>query len=262
LKQPDVEALRKVDALDAKAGKLRRELAEIPTELAKHKDHAKKLGARVGVVHEEQKKVHKEIDKLALDVRDNEEHVKKYQVQQNTAKTNEEYAALKKQIEALKKSSGDLEDKELLLYEKLDALKAEEKAAKEALAGGEQKLRDEEAGVQKEMAGVEETLGAVLAERAAAEKSVSQGVLGTYRRILEKTGNRALAPVRVRTCQGCSMEIPSNDLALLLGGKEIVLCKSCSRILYLEDNYREVTSTSYSVSDKTRDSQVKQDSEW
>lgn len=259
MKNPDVEALRKVDALEAKAGKLRRELAEIPTELAKHKEAARKLAARVGTVHEEQKKLHREIDKLALDVRDNEDHVKKYQVQQNTAKTNDEYAALKKQIETLRKANGALEDKQLALYEKLDALKAEEKAAKEALAGGEQKLKDEEAAVAGEMAGVEKDLAAIVAERQVAEKSVGSGTLDRYRRILEKTGNRALAPVRGRTCQGCSMEIPSNDVAMLLGAKEIVLCKSCSRILYLEDNYREVTSTSYSVSDKTRESTVRSD---
>jgi predicted nucleic acid-binding Zn-ribbon protein len=261
MKQPDVEALRKVDALDAKAGKLRRELRELPEELVKHKDQAKALAARLGAVHDEQKRLQREIDKLALEVRANEEQVKKYQVQQNTAKTNEEYATLKRQIEALKKASGEIEDKQLALYERIDALKGEEKAAREALKDGEQKLKDEEAAVRKDMDAVEKELGEIMAARAEAEKAVSAPVLALYRRILEKVQNRALAPVVGRTCQGCRMEIPSNDLAMLLGGKEVVPCKSCSRILYLEDDYRAVTSTSYSVGEKDRDATSK-DGNW
>lgn len=261
MKNPEVETLRKIDALDVKIAKLRRELQEIPAELVKHKEQARKLAQRLEQVHEEQKRLKKEIDKLELEVKDNQEHIKKYQIQQNTAKTNEEYATLKRQIEALKRANSDLEDRELALYEKIDVAKAEEKAAREALEGGERKLKDEEAQAGKEIAEVEKEIEKLVAERAALEATVAPEILGTYKRVLEKLKNRALAPVHGRTCQGCFIEVPPNKVSQLLGGKDVVLCNSCSRILYLEDDYRAVTSTSFSVDEKTRDSTSK-DGNW
>lgn len=262
MKNPDVEALLKVDALDTKASKLRRELEAIPEDLSKHKERARKLAARVEALREEEKRLQKEIDKLALEVEANEEQAKKYQIQQNSVKTNEEYATLRKQIEALKKANGDLEEKELFLYEKIDALKAEERKAREELKAAEEQLRKEEAEARKEVARVEEELRRAIAEREEAEKAVvKQDILTIYRRVLEKTKGRAMAPVRDRICQGCFMEIPMNHWAQILGGKEIVLCKSCSRILYLEDEERAASATSFSVSDKDRDS-VSKDGNW
>src|SRR5207302_1102815 len=101
---PEVEALRKVDELDTKASRLKREIAETPAELDKHKAQAKAAKDRVTACHEEQKRLQREIDKIDLDTKSNLEQIKKYAIQQNTVKTNEEYSALKKQIEALKKA--------------------------------------------------------------------------------------------------------------------------------------------------------------
>lgn len=257
----EVESLLKVDERDQKAIKLKREIADLPGELERHKLQAKATAARVTACHEEQKRMQREIDKIDLDTRANNEQVVKYQVQQNTVKTNEEYSALKRQIEALKKANGDLEDKALALYERLDALKAEEAAAKAALKADEQKLKAEEGEVAKEVGALEQELAAILAERSAAEAKVGAPNIALYRRILEKHGNRALAAVRGRNCQGCFLEVPAQSLSTLLSGKEIVLCKYCSRILYLENDYRALSRTSYSVSEKDRDDTSK-DGNW
>jgi predicted nucleic acid-binding Zn-ribbon protein len=258
---PEVEALRKVDELDVKASRLKRDITDTPAELDKHKAQCKAAKDRVQACHEEQKKLQREIDKIDLETKSNLEQVKKFQIQQNTVKTNEEYSALKKQIEAVKKQNGEYEDKALGFYEKIDSLKAEEAGLKKAVAEAEGKLKAEEAEVKKDLAGLEEKLGAIVAERSAAEGKVAPTNLQMYRRILEKLGNRALAPVHGRTCQGCFIEIAPNTLAQLLGGKELVQCKACARILYLESDYRALSPTSYLVTEKDRDSTSK-DGNW
>src|SRR5262245_55978084 len=150
MNNPEVEALRKVDQLDQKAIKLKREIREVPETLEKHRAAARKAAERVQACHDEQKKCQKEIDKLDLDTKANPDQVKKYQSQQNTVKTNEEYSTLKKQIEAIKKTNGDLEDKALGFYEKIDQLKAEEKATKETTKQLEAKVKEEEGLVAKD----------------------------------------------------------------------------------------------------------------
>jgi len=262
LNHSDVEALRKVDRLDVKARKLAREADDIPEQLEKHKAQARAVAEKIQRGVDEQKRLQREIDKLDLETRSNLEQIKKYQTQQNTAKTNEEYSALKKQIDALKKANGDFEDRALAFYEKLDALKAADGVDKGALREAEKRLKEEEAEVAKEVAVVRKEFEAVVAERTAAEASVGAPNLALYRRILEKHGNRALAEIRGRTCQGCFIEIPPNCLSLLLSGKEVVTCTSCSRILYLESDYRALSPTSYVTGGHDRDGGSSKDGNW
>lgn len=261
MKQSEVEALRKLDQLDAKTARLRREIRELPADLEKHRGEVEASRARLARLGEERKKLQREVDNLDLEMRANAEQIRKYQIQQNSAKTNEEYGALKKSIEALRQATAGLEDRALAIYESLDRLKEESEVVRRSVQEAEERLRTEEEEVRREIAALERELEGVLVERAEVQKAVSPGTLALYQRIMAKTLDRALAPVRGRVCEGCHMEISSNAISTLLAAKEIVLCKSCSRILYLEDDYRAVTSTSYSVSDKEHD-ETSKDGNW
>ena len=259
-KNPDVEALRKVDVLDVRALKLKRELVDLPTDLKRHQDKVAAQKARVQTSHDEQKRLQKEIDKLALDVKSNEDQVKKYQLQQSTAKSNEEYNTFKRQIEALKKANGELDDKQLVFYEKVDALKAQEKLVRSELAEAEKNLITQKAQIDTETKAVEQELGEVLAQKAVAEKVVTPGILTLYKRILDKTQNRALAALQGRTCLGCRVELPTGDVGTLLAGKDVVLCKQCARILYVEDHESTVSASSYFADGKRNE--TSKDGNW
>ncbi len=247
MQNPEIAALVNLDRLDAKALKLRRELSELPQALEKRKAAIKAAKARVQALHDEQKTLEKEIHGFELEVKTRAEGVKKLSLQQNTAKTNEEYATLTREIDALKKQSSELEDKQLARYERIDQIRVEEKQGKAGIEVEEANLRDEEATLAKERNEIEGELGEVAARRAAAEKAVTAANMALYKRILDKKGDKALASVQGRTCQGCFMEVPSNMIATLLKGGDIVTCKNCSRILYLMEDYRAVTPTSYTL---------------
>ncbi len=262
MNNPEVEALRKVDQLDTRILKLRREIADVPEELTKHKAGAKAAADRVVRCHEDAKRLQREIDKIELDTRSNNDQVKKYQVQQNTAKTNEEYSTLKKQIDAVRKQNAELEDKALGFYEQVDKLKAEESALKGGQKDAEVRLKKEEAEVGKEVADLERQVGELVAEKAAIEAKVSAANLTLYRRILEKLGSRALAAIHGRNCQGCFIEISPNNLSTLLSGKEVVQCKHCARIVFLEADYKAVSPTSYLVTERDRGDHTSKDGNW
>jgi predicted nucleic acid-binding Zn-ribbon protein len=48
-------------------------------------------------------------------------------------------------------------------------------------------------------------------------------------------GGVAVVPVEARICQGCYLTLTPNDLMNLQAGN-LVVCKSCQRILYLPEN--------------------------
>jgi len=261
VQNPEIEALRKIDALDTKAWSLRREIGDLPEDLAKWKRGLQEAKDKLQLCQDEQKRSQQEIHKLTLETKSNQDTIAKYQVQQNTAKTNEEYGQLKKQMEALKKANGDLDDKQLALYEKIDQLKEMEKGLKLGVKLAEEKLGLEAAETKQDEARLQKELEDLLAEKKRVEGGVSPGTLSLYRRVIEKLQRKALAQVTGRTCQGCFIEIPPNTLSMILSGKEVVQCPQCARILFLERDYRAVTSISYTVGEKDRDSTSK-DGNW
>jgi len=60
--------------------------------------------------------------------------------------------------------------------------------------------------------------------------------LSNYNRLANIKGGKAIVPVVGNVCGGCSMNITTQTLNELMGNKELVFCRSCSRILYLEEN--------------------------
>jgi predicted nucleic acid-binding Zn-ribbon protein len=74
------------------------------------------------------------------------------------------------------------------------------------------------------------------AEAAKAElrAKIPAPVLGHYDRLIAR-GKKGLALVREQVCMGCHMRQPMAVVMTLMHQKDIQLCDSCGRYLYLED---------------------------
>jgi len=74
--------------------------------------------------------------------------------------------------------------------------------------------------------------------QAGREKSVvgiDRDVLARYERILQHRGGQGLAAVRDQHCQGCQMNLTLQEMSILIACKEVLFCRTCSKILYLEE---------------------------
>jgi predicted nucleic acid-binding Zn-ribbon protein len=65
--------------------------------------------------------------------------------------------------------------------------------------------------------------------------ALDENSLKHYNRLSNIKGGKAVVAVIGNVCGGCSMNITTQTLNSLMGGKELVFCQSCSRILYLEE---------------------------
>ena len=92
---------------------------------------------------------------------------------------------------------------------------------------------EESALVNEEVAKLNERIAGLQGKRAKAASEVDDKLREEYERIAAKKGSSALAAVVGHTCQGCFMQIPTHLDHTLQGGKTLVHCPNCNRILYM-----------------------------
>jgi hypothetical protein len=67
-------------------------------------------------------------------------------------------------------------------------------------------------------------------------EEIDSEALNKYEKIIHsKPDLTALARVVDFTCGSCYMDVPRQQVNEILRGKQMICCKSCSRILYIDD---------------------------
>jgi predicted nucleic acid-binding Zn-ribbon protein len=134
----------------------------------------------------------------------------KFKGQLMEVKTNKEYTAMLKEIEAAQHEVGQLEDKILERMLEADDLAATQKAA--------EKLQRE--------------LDEALARRTQLAVETSPAVLGTYETVRSRRGS-AVVEVRAGYCSACHVRLRPQFVNELRRGETVVQCESCQRILFI-----------------------------
>ncbi len=177
-------------------------------------------------------KVHdhgKETERKAMDGR-----IAQLQLQINTAKSNKEYTTLMSEKDTATKARGVIEDQILEDMMKEEVRTQEIQATDKEVARLTQELAELERTVTQQGADAAQKLQDAEAQLAAAEQALPGDARDVYRRLVERRGSDSLASVSNATCTGCYTGItPQMQTQVAIG--ELVVCKSCGRILYLED---------------------------
>lgn len=233
---PLQQNLRDLSALDTKLKRVANRRDEMQQAIAKAEAAVADAEATCNARRDEAKAMQREADAMNLEVKSVEGEVQKLENQQRMAKSNKEYDIFKREIEAAKGKVGGLEDGVLERLERMDALRAEEKAAqallqeaKKALAAATAEASDAESGIAAE----EKDLSTQRAEVAA---KIEPELRHRYERLLEQRKDSAMAVVAGGVCSRCSRRITRQMEAMLDVGTEIVYCMSCSRILYTDES--------------------------
>jgi predicted nucleic acid-binding Zn-ribbon protein len=161
--------------------------------------------------------------------------VEKLKARASEIKTNKEYQALLKEIEAAEQENKAIEDDILHLMEKIDGAAGQITAA-------EQRAREEEAVIQAEQkqhedafARLEEELKAVEQARGEVVSRIQPPVLAQYQKLLVSKAGSAMAEARGESCSGCYMSIPPQVFVNVKKNESIITCPNCGRILYYKE---------------------------
>jgi predicted nucleic acid-binding Zn-ribbon protein len=228
-------ALIGLQRLDNDVARIRRRIAEGPQLLARRAERLQQEETRVQQAHAGLLELRKQVGLLELEIKTREGEIGKIQAAQGQSRTNEEFRAYNEHANRLRKENRAVEDRILEIEEKVEAAK-QELAELEKLRDEHRKERDADAAQwQKDEAEYKAGLEQLQVRRDEYAKSLPPGPLQVYERVLRGREGKAVVPVEGRTCGGCQMGIVPNDMARLRGMSELVICRSCERILYLPE---------------------------
>ncbi|MBU1061469.1 MAG: hypothetical protein KJ952_01940 [Candidatus Omnitrophica bacterium] len=165
-----------------------------------------------------------------------EEQIKKLQVQLYQLKTNKEYSTMLSEIEGIKADNSLIEEEMIKFMDEIDL-------AKKKIAEEKELFKKEEAGTQKEKdelktrdREIDARLSGLFAQREKIAPNIEKQILSRYEKVLKNKDGLAIVPVEHNACGGCHMNLPPQVVSEAKLKEDIIVCGSCSRILYVDDN--------------------------
>ena len=228
---PEIEKLLVIQDRDRKIRALKQELKLAPLERKeldeKLVDAVKKLEA----VKLKAKEIEVERKKLENEVQSKRDTIAKFQTQKFQTRKNEEFQALNNEIKRYEGEIQTTEDRELDLMESGDKAKA-------VIAETEKETQAVKVQVEKQLANITAKIDAVAtqlkeleAERDTLAQAVDEDLLDTFNRLFANKGEAVVA-LEHDVCMGCHMKVTTQTVVRVKGGREIVHCEQCGRILY------------------------------
>ena len=230
-----LKKLTLLQEIDARVHAMKIRQAEIPNQIEEQVRAVERALARVKELEDLSREVRKSVDNKSLELKRYEEKIYQKEVQLNEISTNDAYKAMLREIAGLKADKSLVEDAILELSYKDDEVKTHTSEAEKVLAAArnEHDLRKGELDDQAQV--LERQIEELQASREQSVVGIDRDVLARYERVMRHRGGLGLAAVRDRHCQGCQMNLTLQEMSILIACKEVLFCRTCSKILYLEE---------------------------
>jgi uncharacterized protein len=229
---PDLSLAIRLQELDNRILQLQNEIAALPKHIAaiaKTLDsHVRKLEADRAALAAN----HRERKRLEGEIQIQEQRISKLRDQMLGAKTNEQYAAFKTEIEYCEQEIRKFEDRILDRMAESEALERNVKTAEGALNGEKQQVEAEKSAARERTAADQQSLSELQAERQHSAAGMSQAALREYERIRKGRKGVAVAEAVEGRCSACHISLRLQFFQELRRQDQIMLCESCGRILY------------------------------
>ena len=230
--RPDIEKLLILQDRDQKLKAVLTEITALPAEKAARDRELKAADDRLETARTRQREIEVDRKKLEVEVKAKQDQIARYKNQQLETRKNEEFAALRHEIEVAEKLITEIEDRELVLMEEAESLKPALQAAADAHAEEKKKVESHMAS----LTACKETLEArkkeLETERPNFTTDIDEDLLDRYERLFKSKNGLALTTVEHETCAGCHMKVTHQAILEVKAEKEIISCPQCGRILY------------------------------
>ncbi len=220
--QDRAQKIRQVEAELRTLPQERRSLDAQVTAAAAHLEALKQRGRLVEV----------EKKKLELDVGARAESIARLKTQQYETRKNDEFSAMGREIERYQNEISGLEDQELELMEQADQLKAQVAAEEKQSATVKESIARQVANLGSKEATLSSRLEELKKERAELAGKVDEDLRDRFDRLFASKGDAAVVALENDFCTGCHMKVTTQTAVRAKGGREIVSCEQCGRILY------------------------------
>lgn len=226
-----LDKLLELQKLDLAVARLEADTRTIPQQIRGLE--ARLTGARAGLDQARAKADQIQRDRRAKERELDEatQHTKKKQARLYEIKTNEEYAAVLKEIESLKEKCSRLETEILELLERADGAAKTVGEAEREYEAVEGICRKERAEKEAQLAKLERDLASLREAREDQASRLEGALLQQYTRLI-KTRGVAVVAVRDGSCTGCGIALTPQSYNEVRRNDRMFTCSSCNRIIY------------------------------
>ena len=237
---PLLEELKKLvnlQAVDSEIFKLEEELDTLPDsndaleeQIVEKENKIKELKNAIDIQVDEKEK-RDEIYKKG------EEKLKTITGKQSAIRNKEEYNALLREIDNIKRFNRDLSDEINEISKEIEAKTEELNVTDEQFSREIEGFKKQIAINTKRMDELDKTIDKLYDEREKLSKNIRPAVYNKYQRIIETSPNgKAIAMAEHRVCLGCNMTLPPELYNMVLRATRIEVCPNCQCILIPGDN--------------------------
>lgn len=218
-----IQELKKVE----QEGPLKLEAVEAELEAAEQKVEESLAG--------EQEMIKRRRD-LETEIEDYDRKIIENQSRQLLVKTNEEYRAILKENDFLRKANSTREDEVLELMEAVETLSRENKELTVWLEDQKKALAQKEKDIRKWIAASAKELGSMDVQRAGILRDIPDNFIALYERVYERHKGKAVVSIIDGVCQECHMKIPPQKFNELQRNDKLMSCPNCARIMFWGDH--------------------------
>ncbi|MFA5701485.1 MAG: C4-type zinc ribbon domain-containing protein [Desulfuromonas sp.] len=232
----EVQQLIDVQELDQKILEARRKKTELLSCKEKLLAQTEKLEGAVATMQEQIDVVQQDISSLNQDLAKEQDSVTRAEERLPEVKTQKEYLAILKEVDAAKKNTKDTEEALKLKQQVLAELEADQNDKQTELdefnSANKKQLRD----IDTLVAELEQTEAAEKPKRDKLICQVSETLRNHYELVLSRLNSIALVEAQNYTCTGCHMRLPPQFFNNMLKSKNISTCPQCNRLLYIAED--------------------------
>lgn len=229
---PDLKAVIELQQVDLKIAELTTQIDGLPSQIQAleaelreflHTYEDQKL--RLSANQKERRELDGEIQLVQSKISKHKEQL--YQV-----KTNEQYKAMRKEIEAEEENIRKIEDRILEKMIEAEQVETHVKHAASCLEGEKARVAAETRRLESARGAAEQERTQMLDRRKALEGALSDAVRDLYERVRRARRGVALAEVRDGFCTGCNVRLRPQVYNEVRANDALISCETCSRILY------------------------------
>jgi uncharacterized protein len=228
----ELRKLIKLQEFDSEIYSLQLQGEEIPVIINDLKSQETESKEKLSELKDAAKKLEVEKQAQETEIEAHKQKILKYDSQLYQIKNNDDYKSMLKQIEDTKISISEIEEKTLILMEKLDKISVKTKVAEDIYNEEQQKVKQQEDILNKELSGLNTQIADLKEKSNGCKKTIEKKLLEKYEQILNFRKDSAIAPIIDDSCSACNMVLLPQIVDTAKGGKDLILCDNCSRILY------------------------------
>jgi hypothetical protein len=170
--------------------------------------------------------------KIDQEIQELEEKIERSNIKLSLIKSNKEYKAALKEIDDLKRTQFQTEDKAIQVMEEIEELEkicSENKEKESEIRKAFERDKEE---IERELEALDEELKILDAKRDTFAHAIDQDLLRKYLYLKDHKEGQAISPVVGGVCQICHMNIPPQTFNELIRGDSLMTCTNCNRIIY------------------------------